>query len=269
MLIMKQVTENMEQRNSQSSPPRPALARQGEAGVTLLIAVLIMAGLTLITLSVGAFAIQEIRSSRAVSLTEPAIAAAETAGEQGLWAIKRGAALPTCPAVSSQSLGNSLINLCKSYGEARFTLKAGVPFVFYLYDPDNINSNTCNTETFDPSCGGDQYYQDITLEQKSGALQTDIQIDTVDGVVVAAESLIPGGDTVINIQAAVPGSSDLRFKVTLVSAGDATLQVNTNRGMPTFPTVDATGCSSKTAVGNCNTAGQEIFSRRINVTLPQ
>jgi len=240
-----------------------------EAGVTLLIAVLVMAGLTLITLSVGAFAIQEIRSSRAVTLTEPAIAAAETAGEQGLWAIKRGASLPTCPAVTSQNLGNTLINLCKSYGEARFTLDAGVPFVFYLYDPDNINSNTCNTEDFDPSCGGDQLYEEITLDQKSGSLQTDIQIDTVDGVIVTSESLSPGADTTINIPASVPGSSDLRFKVTLVSAGDATLEVNTNRGMPTFPTVDATGCSSKSAVSSCSTAGQEIFSRRINVTVLQ
>ncbi len=237
--------------------------------MTLLISVLIMAGLTLITLSVGAFAIQEVRSSRAVSLTEPAIAAAETAGEQGLWAIKRGAALPTCPAVSSQSLGNSLVNLCKSYGAARFTLDAGQPFVFYLYDPDNINSNTCNTETFTPSCSGTQYYQQITLTQNSGTLQTDIQVDTIDGVNVATQSLTPGANTTIVIPASVPGSSDLRFKVTLVSAATATLLVNTNRGMPTFPTVDATGCSSKTAVSNCNTAGQEIFSRRINVTVPQ
>jgi len=100
-------------------------------------------------------------------------------------------------------------------------------------------------------------------------LQTDIQIDTVDGVIVTSESLSPGADTTINIPASVPGSSDLRFKVTLVSAGDATLEVNTNRGMPTFPTVDATGCSSKSAVSSCSTAGQEIFSRRINVTVLQ
>lgn len=240
-----------------------------EAGVTLLIAVLIMAGLTLITLSVGTFAIQEIRASRAVSLTEPAIAAAETAGEQGLWAIKRGAALPTCPAVSTQNLGNSLINLCKSYGEARFTVEASEPFVFYLYDPDSINGNTCNTETFDPACAGNQLYESLTIEHKSGTSQTDIQVATVDGVSVTSESLSPGEETTINIPSSVPGSSDLRYKVTLSSAGDAVVEVNTNRGMPTFPTVNALGCSAKTAVSSCTTEGQEIFSRRINVTVPQ
>lgn len=239
-----------------------------QEGVTLLLSVLVMSGLALVTLSLGAFAIQEIRSSRAVTLTEPAIAAAETAGEQGLWAIKRGIAIADCGSASSQSLGNSLSVLCKSYGAATFDLDANEPFVFYLYDPDNINSNTCNTENFDP-CSGTQLYQTLTVDQANGTFNTDIEIDTVDGVNVTSESVTPGGSANINIPASVPGSTDLRFKVTLVSTADATVRVNTNQGMPTFPTVDATGCSSKSAVSNCNTAGQEIFSRRIQITVPQ
>jgi hypothetical protein len=229
---------------------------QAQSGVTLLLSVLVMSGLALVTLSLG------------VVLTEPAIAAAESAGEQGLWAIKRGAALSSCPSAGSQALGNSLSVLCKTYGAATFDLNANEPFVFYLYDPNNINSNTCNTVSFNP-CSGAQIYQTMTVDQANGTFQTDIDVDTVDGFNVTSQSISPGSDVTINIPSSVSGSSDLRFKVTLVSTGDATVVVNTNQGMPTFPTVNATGCSSKTAVADCNTSGQEIFSRKIQITVPQ
>lgn len=241
-----------------------------ESGVTLLLSILIMSGLALISVVVATFAVQELRSSRAVAVSEPAIAAAETAGEQGLWAIKRNTDLINCVSgQTSLSLGNgALVNSCKSYGMATLNLKAGVPLVFYLYDPANINGNTCNTVNFNP-CGGAQYYQNITLTQKSGTNQTTIQIATIDGVAVTSENVLPNSTLVVNIPASVPGSNDLRFKVTLSSIGPATLDVNTNQGMPLYPTVNASGCAAKTSVADCNSTSQELFNRRINITVPQ
>lgn len=245
--------------------------KSSQSGVTLLIAILVMAGLVLISLAVGSFAIQEIKASRAVALTEPAIAAAESAGEQGLWVIKRAVgSLPDCASSSSSgTFGNgTLASSCQSYGIATFSLKANVPFPFFLYDPNNINSNTCNTVNFNP-CSGAQYYQNLTVTHKSGSFQINVQVDTVDGVPVASQTVTPGNTQTIIIPVFVPGSSDLRFKVALTTAGNASVEVNTNQGMPTFPTINAIGCSSKTAVSDCNSASQEIFSRRINITVPQ
>src|SRR6185503_11801329 len=61
----------------------------GQAGVTLLIAILILSGLALISSAIAVFTIQEVRSSRATLATEPAIVAAEGAGERGVYALKR------------------------------------------------------------------------------------------------------------------------------------------------------------------------------------
>lgn len=239
-----------------------AFSLSHQSGVTLLIAVLIMSGLALISLSVATFAIQEIRASRAVTITEPAIAAAETAGEQGLWAIKRGVSLTACPSQTAVTLGNgALVNSCKTYSNAVFNLKANTPFVFYLYDPNNINGDVDLLA---------YPYNQMTVTEQSGSLSVNIYLVRLDGTPVGAQPVVvaPNGIQTITIPAVSPGAEG-RMKVTLQSTGDATVAVNTNQGLPNFPTVNAGGCASKTLVTDCNNASQELFSRRINITVPQ
>ena len=47
-----------------------------EAGVTLLLSILILSSVTLVTVAISSFAIQELRSSRAITISEPAVNAA-------------------------------------------------------------------------------------------------------------------------------------------------------------------------------------------------
>ena len=119
------------------------LKRNSQEGVTLLISLLIMSGITLITLTVGFFAIQEVRSTRAILLTEPAIGAAETGGEQGVWAIKRDVTLMDCSSGREKGvlINNSKVESCKYYGAATIELEAGVNYSFYLYNPNDINGD--------------------------------------------------------------------------------------------------------------------------------
>jgi len=239
---------------------------KSERGVTLLLATLVMAGMTLTILAIAAFTIQEIRSSRAVTLTEPAISAAESAGEQGLWAIKRDTALPICPLANAQNMGaNTWATTCKSYGSATVDIEAGVPFVFFLYNPTDINGDKDLH---------DYPYTNINLTYISGVTSIGVNVTRIDGFTTgispSSSSLSAGVNPVqvINISP-VAASTEGRMKVTLTSASNATVNIDTNRGMPTFPTVDATGCSSRSAVLACTGSAQELFTRRIQVTVPQ
>lgn len=240
-----------------------------EQGVTLLLATLILAGITLTILAIAAFTIQEIRASRAVALTEPAISAAESAGEQGLWALKRSDNLQLCPSAVSQNLGtNTLSSLCKSYDSATIDVKAGVPFVFYLYNPTDINGDVDLH---------DYPYTSLSVAYVSGVTTVNVNVARIDGVSTGITPPSSNVDSTVNPMqtvniSAVPATNpktEARMKVTLTSAGNVTLNVDTNRGMPTFPTVDATGCSSRSAVASCTGGAQELFTRRIKVTVPQ
>lgn len=233
-----------------------------QEGVTLLIAVLVMSGIALISLAVAAFTIQEIRLSRAVTITEPAIAAAESAGEQGLWAIKRSSTLAACPSQTSYPLANgALVNSCKSYGSAEFDLAANTARSLFLYDPNDINGDV-DLLGFP--------YTTLTVVHQSGQFNIDVYVVRLDGTAVGSQpvTVTPGSSQTINIPQVQQGYEG-RMKVTLQSTGNAKVIVNTNQGMPDFPTVNAGGCASHTAVVDCNSTTQELFSRRINITVPQ
>lgn len=242
-----------------------------QAGVTLLLSILILSGLTLITVTIGAFAIQELRSSRAVIVTEPAIAAAESAGEQGLWSLKRSGSFATCPTQNTQTLSNNtFINSCKSYGTATFTVKGGVPFTFYLYNPNDING--------DVDLSGFVYNQ-LQVTHLSGTTFLTASVTRLDGSTTGITpagapqlTLSPGsltGTVGIAPVAVTNPETEARMKVVLSSVGDATVEVNTNLGMPTFPTVDALGCASRASISSCDSSSQETYGRRINITVPQ
>jgi len=247
-----------------------------QSGVTLLIAVLLLAGLTLISLSVATFMIQEIRSSRAIILSEPAVGAAESAGEEGIWAIKRGTAIQDCTNGSTTITlsNNTSVNTCRSYGEATLSVKAGVTLEFYLYDPidpngdiDLLGCGSCPTPSTNPSGFP---FNSLDVTNKTGTNNVNLTVTRVDGTTVIPSTPIPPDGNVHNFfMPNVAGGSEGRMLITLSSVTDATVLVNTNQGMPSFPTINSTGCSSKTLNVNCSSSTQELFSRKINVTVPQ
>ncbi|OGD72234.1 hypothetical protein A3D09_02910 [Candidatus Collierbacteria bacterium RIFCSPHIGHO2_02_FULL_49_10] len=242
-----------------------------EAGVTLLLSILILAGLTLITLSIGSFAIQELRASRAVIVTEPAIAAAESAGEQGLWSIKRSNTLAQCPiggvsAVAGTGLSNNtFVQTCKSYDKALIRIEGGTLLTFYLYDPNNINGDI-DLQGF-PITSISFAYISGTSPVSISVLRLNNATTGISPSTAVIDQSVTSSQTITTNLVAM--GTEGRMKVTLTSSTDTTVEVNTNLGMPTYPTVDAYACSSRAAVSNCNSTSQEIFSRRINVTVPQ
>jgi hypothetical protein len=249
-----------------------------EQGVTLLMSILIMASLFIITLTITFFTIQELRQSRANALSEPSIVAAETGGEQGIWLLKRSTFSDQCPAdgsyqVDGTTSGSSRVRMakCVSYEAATFELKPSEDFVFFLYDPTNINGNLC-MERNSPTCDGAQLYSSVNFTHVDGGFAVTADIYTLDGVLVG-QTIIPTSGTLtsINIIRDIVGSTDERLRVTLRSPDYATVTVDTEGdigGMPDFPTVDSEGCSAHANVPDCNEQS-EVFKRRINITVPQ
>jgi hypothetical protein len=252
----------------------------GQAGVTLLMSILIMAGLVIITLTVTFFAVQELKQSRANALSEPSIVAAETGGEQGIWLLKRSTFTAQCEdginyyQVDGTSSADSRVRQgkCVSYEEATFELQPDEEFVFFLYDPTNINGNLC-MEGNSPACDGPQLYSSIELDHVAGAFSVSIDITTLDNQTFAGSTgiLAPGGSQTLVIPPDIPSSTDERLRVVLRSPDHATVRVDTNGsigGMPDFPTVDSVGCTAHVNVPDCD-ENLEIFKRRINITVPQ
>jgi hypothetical protein len=250
--------------------------KANQAGVTLLIAVLILAGLTLISLSIATFTIQELRASRAIILSEPAIGAAESASEAGIWAIKRNTALIDCTSgtTSSTLTNNSAVSTCKSYGAATLEIKAGVALEFYLYDPNDPNGDidlqgcgTCPEPSTNPA---GFRYNTLTVTNQTGTNNVDVTVNRVDGTPVVLTASVPPDRSPHDffMPDVTPGEEG-RMLVRLESIVDATILVNTNQGMPNFPTIHSTGCSSKAANVDCSSTSQELFSRKIQVTVPQ
>jgi hypothetical protein len=243
-----------------------------QAGVTLLLAVMIMSGITLITITVGFFAVQEIRASRASYLSEPAIIAAETAGEQGIWNIKREltslSQCSTAPITSSTQLGNgSGYNACRRYGTVTIDLEAGTPFSFYLYNPNDREGD------FDL----DAYpFRKLRVTYVSGSQNIYVAASRLTGTSigsVSVNSALVSQD--INISP-VATNTEGRVKVTLTSPGDAVVEVTsfsdtagtTEIGLPDYPTIQATGCQAGGGSSNCGAAG-DMAKRSIEILVPQ
>jgi hypothetical protein len=226
---------------------------------------LILSSLVLVTLGVASLTVQEIRASRASFVAEPAINAAETGAEAGLWSIKRpGASLADCASSVSptpMASGMATVLLCKSYGSTLISLKAGVDSSFYLYNPNNQNGDIDLIS---------YPYTRLTITPQSSVSVgiTASRLDgSVNGISPSSTTASISGAT-INISPVVAGQEG-RIKVILSAASDVLVNVDTDRGMPGYPIVDATGCSGKVALSACSSASQDLFTRRIKVTVPQ
>jgi len=267
---MLQKIENRKQKVENSSR---------QAGVTLLLAILILSSITLVTVAISAFAIQELRSSRAITISEPAVNAAETGSEQSLWAIKRDGVLPNCLFSSTnQNLysSRSLVTSCRSYGNQIFSLSAGVSQQFLLYDPEDpigdIDLQGCSGCI--PASTNPAGYQYNTLTIKNNSTTTGVSVnlsridDTTTGLSQISFLLNQGETQTVTISPVVPGTEG-RIQVTMQSSQAATVDVNTDKGVPSNLNLEASGCSSKGTISNCSDATQELSSRKIKVTLPQ
>lgn len=247
-------------------------------GVTLLLAVMIMSGVLVISVTVAFFVVQEVKNARSSVLTEPAIIAAETAGEQGIYRIKRDAFNVNCATAQYTDIdglttaGTSPVRTktCVAFVPAVFELSSNdpAPLEFYLYDPTNVNGNLCMEAS---SCAGAQLYQTLIIKHLVGNSNVYVNIVTLDGASVATQLISPSSTNTFNIPRDILSSNDERLKVTVLPTfGNATLEVSTTgvyTGLPDYRTIDAQGCSSRTEVSNCET-GPETYNRRINITVP-
>lgn len=256
-----------------------------QRGVTLLMSVLIMSTIMLISVTISAFVIQEIRASRSSMLTEPAIVGAESAGEQGLFYLKQTGSIPAkctsstyggttppndtfaCNTATTVRLDKSL-----TYGPVTLQLTAGDVYEFFLYDPNNMGDTELS------SGAGGPLFSTVTIQHINGTVgaNSDVTItsNTVAGTPVAS-GVIGEGDSFTFDSYNIPGAvnNDRRQMITLsVAEAKATVVVSTTGafggGIPNFPTINASACSANRNISNCDATNTEVFRRRINITVP-
>jgi len=265
-----------------------------QSGITVLLAVFIVAGVALITITVSVLAIQGIRNSRSVTLSEPAVGQATGGAEEGVWSLKRNVTLPDCTnnatnTTNQGETGTTGINYsarsyCKSYGPATFDVSATSPYTFYLFDPYAPNgcgtsgTPTCadgSTHPVDLSGMSNGGYHTMTITLNSGSSNLNVYTTRLDGSQVGIQPLtVSTGNTITITGLNGTTGNDNRVQVkleycpTACTDPSASVTINTDQGMPTFPTVASTGCAQKgNGTGNSCTSG-EVYNRRIEVTVP-
>lgn len=257
---------------------QPNNKRESQAGITLLMSVLVVSTLFLISIAVTTLVVQEIRATRSTRLTEPAIIAAESAGEQGLFIYKQtGVDIPrSCtPATGytstvSGGCGNSAVRVSKtiSYDAVIIPLTPSEVKVIYLYDPAAKDTNTTMM------IGADPVYDTFALRHVTGTTPVDVSIETLDGVPVAGSNVNrkTTGTFIVN---SVIGSTDKRMKVTITAgASPTTVELSTSGyyswdGIPDYPTIQAEACSAPTSISSCSAVGTEVYRRRLDITVPR
>jgi hypothetical protein len=272
--------------------PKFEIRNSSEAGITLLLSIFLMSTISLIAITVTALAIQGIRNSRAIALSEPAIGQAHSGAEEGIWGIKRASTLATCGSPTKNSdtpTGNvySARQYCQSSDAVSFNLSGSSPVVFYLYDTAAPNGppDSCTTAPTSPPQAICRHLLDLSgMDTQFGQLTADY-VNGLHPIHVAVAKL--NGDPVgsADITTATPERSiplilttgdgiDNRMSVTMTcficaSGETTTVTVNTDAGIPSVSKIESTGCAQRGAgsANQCN-AG-EIYSRKIEVTVPQ
>lgn len=246
-----------------------------EAGVTLLLTVLIISSMVLISLTVAGLVVQELRASRSSLLTEPAIKAAETAGEQGLYAYKQTGDIPDLCA--SNAFTTTVTGACTStnlrikksveYAPALITLEPGEVREIFIYDPDLPNDNPTMLRS------GAPIYTHVIIEHISGLFDSrfNVEIKSFDDVEIAEEEIRAGDKETFSIYP-IYSAADKRVSIK-ITPGDsrATIRISTlgiYEGLPSYPVIRAEGCRAQQNIANCNVDGTEVFRRRLDITVP-
>jgi hypothetical protein len=256
-----------------------------QKGITLLLSVIIMLIILIITLTVSFLATQEIRASKSVFLSELAITGAQSAGEEGLWALKRQGDFESCdsnPAYTplSESDNKVQIRRCKKFDSVLVTLEANKPLAILLYDPADPNGNVCMNESYTPGsysgCAGNALINKINVIQNSGSSAITVTVQDFDlinpwsatATAQTTGAVITPAD--ISVPDPISGSSDERLTLILdPGVNEATVTVTvTPNGLPNFPTIDAEACAAGKDIAACSDSN-DILKRRVNITVPQ
>lgn len=259
-----------------------------QEGVAILISVLLISGIAIISSTIAFFLIQEVRSNRATYLTEPAIIGAESAAERGIYNLKRGSTVTSCnsnPAFTNIDPGSRVrYRNCLTATKATFQFDHTQDLILYLYDPANINGNFCmENDLVCPADGngtGTQLYTSLNVQHISGGIVT-VTLESFDQLWTTTRLVNPGALERIEILRNLPNSNDERIRITISSGGPATVQIDAGfpppdprgigiyQGLPNYTTIDAEACYPYNVSGTtCDMAG-EVYTRRVNVTVPQ
>lgn len=258
-------------------------SKNPQDGITILFSILIMSTIAVISFAVASFVVIEVRGSRASTLTEPAIVAAETAGEQSIFLIKRGTFTTDCSSASyTQTSGttggstNTRIKKCLTSVPATFQFTNADPLVVYIYDPNDVNGNTCMEQSTPCNSSGvgtgSQLFSSVIVRYLTGDFNIDVDMVTLDGIVVTNSTLTPTSTGTYPIALDIPSASDERLRLTLTpTSGSSTVEISTTgvyNGLPDYQTVDLEGCVSLVNITNCESSN-ETHKRRLNITLPR
>lgn len=147
---------------------------QGQKGVTLIIAVVMLASVTFVSFALSSVIIREIRVARILLKTEPAISGANSGGEENLYRFIRKQGL-----VTSGSLPQSAVNYQVTPdffdNPYNFTIAANSFGRIALYDPENPTNPAANYGTIrivnnGPSISRPILYQVYSLGNLSTAI---------------------------------------------------------------------------------------------------
>lgn len=118
---------------------------KNQRGVTLLLALLVMAALTAIVFSAAAIIYNEVKTSGDLTKTEPIITADEAVAEDSLFKLARGfSTLASCLSPSSSTVGSVTVTTCGDYYEVNpylLNLAINARRDFYLYNPANQSAS--------------------------------------------------------------------------------------------------------------------------------
>lgn len=209
--------------------------QRAQRGVTLVVAVVILASVAFISFALSALILREISAARLLLRTEPAISGADAGGEVGLYNLFRLTGNVAQSGTFSQS-GVSYKVVSQLYDSPYvFSIPAGSVLTVALYDaanPDNPNANY-GTAVFvnDPS---------------SDILKVDVT--PIGGTDPICSQTLGSGQTSAACLLNNPGDDRYQLVLTPMAGGAATGQIQTTdesgnaKGVPsTSPKLQVTG----------------------------
>jgi len=217
-----------------------------QSGITLILAVLILAAVSALSFSLGALAIREIKSSRQLLHSEPALTAAEAGGETALFFRTRGLDQykEVCPTTTSGNLssGSASFEVCSDLYDDPFNFSTA-------YNDIDVVILDNPLDTSDPRAG----YSSVTISPTAGTA-TVIRAFAYD---LANPSVCP----VDSFPISVPGTGTLSgldpnksYAVFIYPCGDTACEA----GKPKIPSC-ASGTASGTMTGVAN-IGADSFN---------
>src|SRR3989338_3467877 len=115
------------------------IGNSSQSGVTLIIAIIMLAAVTFISFSLSAVILREINAARLILKTEPAISAANAGGEVGLYKLMRNLGQTATSGQTPQS-GSSYQVVPDLYDDPYvFSVVAGAVIKVGLYNPENVS----------------------------------------------------------------------------------------------------------------------------------